>query len=308
MPELNEKELLTNINRGEFIERYVARFTQGLDTDSANIYDFDRMLLARDGDDDVPNELIWGAIRDYSKHVGLLSNTPSESEVLQEIQRYFHRLNVSAIEQTATAFSNYLQEHYTSITTITENALIEIPDPTVPHLGDYPVVDVILYAHPDDSIMKTVEATRYSANLSVDDPDAVFDHVSRAVPSRDIQQYADDVYQETVDAFSTELTSNLVEGLQRDALVAAGYTELKEEPVPDDVNRLYAGKPATYWQKEIWTIDEVDATTGFARVWFLPDDHVGVVEPSDGDFDHETAVAQIRTELDEYTTADAGNT
>lgn len=156
---------------------------------------------------------------------------------------------------------------------------------------------MILYAHPDGKVIKTVEATLYSASFSVDDPDVVFDHVSQKIPSRDVEQYADNVYQATVEEFRISLTANLIDDLDRETLTEAGYTELKEEPIPEDVNQLYAGKTASYWQKEIWNADGINATTGFARIWFLPDEEVGVVGLSAGDFETDTAISRIKAEL-----------
>ncbi|WP_232688962.1 hypothetical protein [Halobacterium zhouii] len=297
MKNLDEEELFTHIDSGQFIDHYVDRFVQDVETDRISTYEFDRMLLAEGGEGNIPGEVIWGAIRDFSKHIGMLSDIPDDAETIRDVQRYLQHLNANPNEQAVSAFFTYLQENYESITTISENALIEIPDPTAPKIGDYPVVDVILYAHPDGTVMKTVEATLYSASFSVDDPDAVFDHVSQKIPSRDVGQYADDVYQATVEEFRTRLTSNLIDNLDRETLTEAGYTELKEEPIPEDINRLHAGKTASYWQKEIWNVDGVDATTGFARIWFLPDEEVGVVGPSAGDFDTDTAISRIKAEL-----------
>lgn len=276
MTNVDEETLFTHIDSGQFIDRYVERFTQEVDTDSVSTYDFDRMLLAEGGREGVPDEVIWGAVRDFSKHIGMLSDMLPESDSLREIQGYLHRLNVNPSEHSANAFFTYLQENYSSITAITENAFIEIPDPTASKIGDYPVVDVVLYAHPDGTVMKAVEATRYNTGFSVDDSGSVFAHVNQKIPSGDITHYTDNIYQATVDEFRTKLTVNLLHDLDKTTLEEAGYTELKEEPIPEDVNQLHAGKSASYWQKEIWNVEEIDATTGFARVWFLTDENLEI--------------------------------
>lgn len=146
-------------------------------------------------------------------------------------------------------------------------------------------------------VLKTVEATLYSGSFTVDDPDDVFTHVNPKIPSGDIKQCTDDVYQATVEEVQTRLTANLIDNLDRETLTETAYTELKEEPIPEDVNRLHAGKTTSYWQKEIWNVDGIDATTGFARIWYLPDEGLGVVGPSAGDFDTDTAIARIEAEL-----------
>lgn len=297
MSKLDDNELFANVDSGVFIDRYVRRFVRGLETDSVSIYEFDRMLLAEGGHDGVPDEIVWGTVRDGSKHIGMLSELPDDEDALREIQAYLHSLNANAGGPAVEAFSNYLQEHFASLSTITENALVEIPDPMATKVGDYPVVDVILYAPPDGPVTKTVEATLYRASFSVDDPDAVFEHVGRHVPSGDVERYAETVYRETVEAFEDELTATIVEDLDRESLEAAGYAELKEEPVPENANPLYAGASATFWQKEIWSVDGIDATTGFARVWFLAEGGIGVVDVTDGDFDADAAIDLLKAEL-----------
>lgn len=297
MVSLDTDDVFDYIDPGTFIDRYVERFIHRLDPESATTYEFDQMFLAQDGDGDVPDEITWGATREFSKHFALLSELPDDSETLREIQTHLQRLNMTPTEETINAFLTYLKDHYSSLTRVPENALIEIPDPTASKIGDYPVVDLILYAYPDEPVTKTIEATLHDASFAVDDPDDVFDHVNRKIPSGDVERFSDEVFQATVEEFRSELTRNLLEELNREMLEAAGYTELKKESVPEHVSRLKGGQPASYWQKESWRVDGIDATTGFARIWLLEDESGGVIEPSSGDFDPEDAIAGIKDEL-----------
>lgn len=301
MINLDNETVFANIDPGQFIDRYIDRFAQGVDTDSFTIYEFDRMIFAERSEDSLHGTLVWGAVHDFSKHIALLSDYSTESDDLNDIQQYLELLNTSPSQKAANNFLEYIQDNYDSIRTISENALIEIPDPTVSKIGEYPVVDVILYALPDGEVMKSIEATLYSASFSVDDPDSVYAHVNKKIPSGDIYDYTDEVYQATVAEFEKNLTFNIIDNLYQNTLREAGYTKLKEAEIPEAVNALYGGKTAAYWQKESWQVDGVDATTGFARVWFLPDENIGVIEPTAGDFDTDTAISRIRNELQKNT-------
>lgn len=87
MPNLDDEEFFTHIDSGRFIDRYVERSVQGVDTDRISTYDFDRMLFAEGGEGNRPGEVIWGAVRDFSKHIGMLSNIPSDPGALRDIRR-----------------------------------------------------------------------------------------------------------------------------------------------------------------------------------------------------------------------------
>lgn len=296
---LDEDTLFEYTDGGEFIEVYIDKFTQGIHTDSYSVYDFDRMIFAEGDGDSLPGMVIWGAIHDFSKHIGLLSEVPANESAVEEIQEYLQLLNLNPSEKSIKSFFTYLKQQYSTLTTIESHALIEIPDPTAPKVGEYPVVNVILYALPDGKIVKTLEATLNNATYTVDDPDLVYDHVSTKIPAGDVEEYADHIYAETAEEFEQQLVGNLLTGLTENQLVQAGYTKLKGEDVPEEINRMHAGKSATYWQKEIWNVDGIDATTGFSRIWFISDENIGVAEPSAGDFERSDAISRIRAELED---------
>lgn len=295
---LDEDTLFEYTDGGEFIEVYIDKFTQHIETDSYSVYDFDRMIFAEGEGNSLPGIVIWGAIHDFSKHIGLLSEIPADNSAVEEIQEYLQLLNLNPSEETINSFFTYLKQQYSTLTTIENHALIEIPDPTAPKVGGYPVVNVILYALPDGEVVKTLEATLNNASYTVDDSDSVYDHVSTKIPAGDIEEYADRIYAETAEEFEHRLVGNVLTGLTENQLEQAGYTKLKEEDVPEESNRMHAGKSATYWQKEIWNVDGIDATTGFSRIWFISDENIGVAEPSAGDFERSDAISRIRTELE----------
>jgi hypothetical protein len=298
---LDNETVFANIDPGQFIDRYIERFVQEIESESIEVHEFDKIIFAEGSDDGLPGELVWGATHDFSKHIGLLSDYSSESDAISKIKQYLQLLNATPSDTAASKFLDYIQTHYSSVSPLSEHALIEIPDPTAAKIGEYPVVDIIIYALPDGEIIKTVEATLYKASFSVDDPDSVYAHVNKKIPSGDVHTFSDKVYQETLEEFETELTFNLIEDLHQETLDEAGYTKLKEAEIPESVNLLYGGKTAAYWQKESWKVDGIDATTGFARVWFLPDKNIGVIEPTAGDFDTDTAISRIRNELQKNT-------
>lgn len=289
------EELFAHIDSGVFIERYTDRFTRGIEVDDVTVHEFDRMVFAKGENEDVPEEIIWGAAGGFSRHIGLLPNADPKS--IRDVRTYLRQLNMQPTKQTAEAFYSYLQENFSSITTLSHSALVEIPDPKAPKVGKYPVVNVILYGHPDGTVRKSVEATLHGTGFAVDEPESVFTHIDQKTSTGDVRTYADTVYRDTLAEFRDKLTENVVSELDGSTLESAGYTNLKEEDVPQSANRIHAGKGASYWQKEIWKVDGIDATTGFSRIWFITDEKRGIVHPSAGDFDINFAVQQIKEEL-----------
>lgn len=233
---MDDDELFTAIDSSEFIDRYIDSFVIGFETDDLTVNAFDRMILAADGPID---EVIWAAANGYSKHFVFLQEPPDESQVIDEIQARLQQLNAHATKELIVSFLEYLGETFNSVSELDEHELIEIPDPAAARIGDYPVVNVILFGRPDGQVAQTVEVTYHSAGVAVERTDEVLRRVGGQTPQGDIKEYADAVYDDLVHEHREELNANLVRELSEETLEDAGYSMLKEATVPEDINPLY---------------------------------------------------------------------
>lgn len=291
---LDEETLVSAVGSTTVIDRYTDAFVAGLDSSNVTVQPFDSLVLA---EDETNAELVWGAVHDHSKHMALLSGENPDEASVAEVKDHVARLNQTGSKQAAAAFVEYLQDHYDSVTTLSAHALVEVPDPVAAKIGEYPVANLIVYALPDGEIIRTVEVTLKSTGFSAENREEVLDRVSEGTPAGDVERYAEEVYDETIRSIEDDLTANLVRDVTADDLSAAGYDELGTETVSKELNPLHSGESATLWQKEIWTVEGIEASTGFARVWLLDEHELGIVQPTEGDFDADDAIGAIRTEL-----------
>lgn len=296
MTPLSTDELFEFIDQGTFIDRYVERFTEGLDGNEASMHEFDRMIIAERNES---QSLVWGAVGNYSKHMALLMgmSTDDDPELVRTIQAHLQQLNLNPTGDAMQEFTAFLREQFASLSAVSANALIEIPDPTVPKLGEYPVASVILFTRPDGVVTKSVKVTLKNSGFSAEDPDEVLYHVDEKTPPNDIRQYADKIYSQLVEDFRAEIDSHLISDVVEDELREAGYQKLKQGSVPEGLHPVYVGAAASYWQKELWNVEGIDASTGFARIWYIPDEEVGLVQSTGGDIDVNAAIEEIRREL-----------
>jgi len=299
MEELTERDVFSYVDSSEFIRRFVTRVTDHVQIPKVPVYEFDTMVLAKNADDDVPEGVIWGMSEARNKHIGLTSNNGQGPEALETIQNYLQRLNFRPTRNAVTEFVQWLQDHYGDLHPLSPNAVIEIPDPKASKTGDYPTVVIIVYAKLSGEVNIVVEVMKNSSTARVANPDTVFEHVSSKVPSKDIKQYVADQYSTTVDEFRDDLIKNVVYDIEPGILQCAGYSHNKSGTIPEDASPLYAEKPASHWQKEIWKVQGMNASTGFARIWHVKSENTGIIQPSAGDFDPEEAVAMIKNELSE---------
>lgn len=291
--EVDEETLVSILGAETIIDRFVDEFVADIDVSSIAVKSFDQLVLA---DGESQEELIWGSAGEFSKHLVFLPDSFPDAQI-EEVRSYVQQLNLRPTSETVEAFTTYLREHFDSLDRLQDNVLLEIPAPATPKIGDYPVVNVVLYHYPGEGIVTAVEVTLKSSGFTIDDRADVIDQVGQRTPDGDVRRYADAVYDDTIDALKAELTANLIPDVTGDAMKAAGYQQLGTSTVPEGINPLHEGATASQWQKELWAVDGVDASTGFARVWLVDDEQVGVVQPTRSDVDDEEAIRRIRTEL-----------
>lgn len=295
--QVDEETVLSVVGADTVIDRYVEAFLADLDVSDVDVASFDQFVLARGGDQ---QELIWGAAKDGSKHVVLLPDG-SPDDHIDEVRSHVQQLNVHPTPETIDAFTTYLREQYDSLERLEYNRLIEMGAPVATKIGDYPVVNVVLYAYPGEGLIDVVEVTLKSSGFSIERREEVMEQVGRKTPTGDVRQYARSVHEQTLDDLRGELNANVVSGLTEETLQTAGYHRQKTATIPDDAHPIYEGREASQWQKDLPAIDGLDASTGFARVWLVGDDQIGVVQPTQNDVTSEDAIERIADELTDTT-------
>lgn len=294
-PSVDEETLVSMFGAEAIIDRFVDEFVRNVDLSDVSVRSFDQLVLA---EGESVDELVWGTAGGFSKHLVFLPDSFPDDRI-EEVRSHVQRLNLQPTEEATDAFMEYLREHFDSLERLESNVLLELPVPKATKIGDYPVVNVVLYEYPGHGIVTVVEMTLKSSGFAIDDREDVMEQVGERTPVGDVERYADSIYEYTFESLEDEVTSNLVPDLTADALRAAGYHQQGTAAVPEGTNLLHEGATASQWQKELWAVDGVDASTGFARVWLIEDEHVGVVQPTASDVSDVVAIDRMRTELAE---------
>lgn len=222
-----------------------------------------------------------------------LGDEESDSEELDRIEAVIRGFAGPDAAEVAETFRTHVHATYDRIETVSGAALF-LPCQYAPRLGGQPTVVLQAYANPVSESLSVGFTPRRT-----NDVEGLLDCISKNVPATTVEDYVSRLVYRIDAAISDDLLSrNVVEELDQTALEALGFRQQTTKLVPESVHPEYGGTEAELWQTPAGNADWVEGSTGFIRIWRLPDD-TGVVDPVNLDGPHEDDVAETKRRLTE---------
>ncbi|WP_135364275.1 hypothetical protein [Halosimplex halophilum] len=237
-------------------------------------------------DDGPVDHLTWVSLDGYSQHEFFYRDPDPDDEVLRRL------LSISPSEKEMKLLRAYLSKHFAVIESVEHIAFLTIPDTYLP--GSKPRANVAFYQNPvGEQIDVGINATPLSHEKEI------LSDADRLVPARDLETFARDV----ITAFYAELEetaeTHLIEGDIRSVLDQdPDFRRQTVKPLPDGIHPVYTGDEAELWQKPISQEPAIEGSHGFVQVWVPDDERAGFVFLTDGDYEQERPLDDVRRSLE----------
>lgn len=197
----------------------------------------------------------------------------SDPDELRRLERVVQGFDGPNATRVADAFRTHLETTYDRLHSVSGSVLF-LRCQYASAVGGQPTMVLQAYANPaSDSLSVGYTAKR------TDDADALETCIAKNVPTATVEDYVDRlVYRLESTIYDERITRRVVENLQRETLATLGFRRQTTKPLPQVLHPDYDGVDADLWQLPAGTADWVDGSTGFVRVWHLPDG-TAIVEP-----------------------------
>lgn len=213
---------------------------------------------------------------------------PAEISRIENVITAFAGPNASDV---AKVFRSHLQSTYDRVQTV-EGRVLFLPCQYAPATGGRPTMVLQAYANPASESLSVGPTPRNT--------DAVQDLescIAKNVPKDTVEDYVDQlVYRIDTAIYEEQVEQNVVEGINRSTLEMLGFRHQTTKPVPEPLHPEYGDVEAELWQVPASKAAWADGSTGFVRVWRLPDD-IGIIDPVNLDGPHDEEVAATKVQL-----------
>lgn len=232
------------------------------------------------------NHLVWLALDDYSRHEFFYYDTDPDDDVLRRL------LSMSPNEKEMKLLRAYLSKRYAVLEPVHHAAFLSVPDKYLP--GREPRANVTFYKNPvGEQIDVGINATPLSEEKEI------LEDIDQIVPASDLESFARNVVIAFYDEIEETARDHVIQGDVRRMLdedTAFRYQTTK--PLPDGIHPAYTGDKAELWQKPVSREPAIDGSQGFVQVWVPDDESAGFVFVTDGEYDQQQAIADVRESLE----------
>lgn len=236
--------------------------------------------------------VFYAHVEDADEHFllpfGDEDSDPAEIDRLESVVQGFASPNATDV---AEAFQSHLQSTYDELQTV-EGSVLFLPCQYAPVFGGRPTLVLQAYANPLSESLSVGFTPRHTEE--VEDLEAC---ISKNVPKDTVADYIDQlVYRIDTAIYEEQVDQKVVEGISRSTLEALGFRQQTTKPVPEPLHPEYGDVEAELWQVPASKATWADGSTGFVRIWRLPDD-IGIIDPVNLDGPHDEEVAATRLQL-----------
>lgn len=232
------------------------------------------------------DHLTWFALDDYTEHEFFYYDTDPDDDVIRRL------LSMSPSEREMKLLRAYLSKQFAVLEPVDYAVFLAIPDPYLPRSD--PQANVAFYQNP---VGEQIDIGLNATPLSQEEK--ILEDVDRLVPARDLKQFAQNV----IYSFYNE-----IEEIARDHLIDGDVSSLLDDdpafryqttkPLPEGIHPTYTGDDAELWQKPVSKEPAIDGSQGFVQVWVPEGESAGFVFVTDGEYDQQQAVDDVRTALE----------
>lgn len=236
--------------------------------------------------------VFYAHVDERDRHLLLpLGGDESDPEEVRRLETVTQCFSGPDATDAAEAFRTHLRSNY-DLTRRVEGRVLFLPCQYAPALGGQPTMVLQAYANPaSDSL-----AVGYTP-IDADDVEALEACIAKNVPADSVPDFVDRlVYRIDTAVYEDRVARNLIEGIDQSTLQALGFRQQTTKPLPSSLHPEYGETEAELWQLPAGNAVWVDGSSGFVRVWRLPD-RTGIIDLVDLDGQREEEVAATKTRL-----------